>query len=203
MRLTQGMIEGAVQIVRHLHVLRVTLLWTIQSDPRHSQGGARHREWSRMSEKRLATSVPPGDVMRHANRYTDFRLCRPSGPAAVSGTHGSGVPHDDRSGKLISDADKGLSGTSGIHTEWSFDSSGSPLPSDQPANSNDNPGFLARVRGSAGQNCMTSRPRVPPACSRLCASPARSGGYVAATRSVRTPASTCPRNRSSFSNSQS
>lgn len=68
---------------------------------------------------------------------------------------------------------------------------------------NENLNFMARARACAGQNCMTSRPRVPPACSRRCASPARSGGYVAATRSVKTPASTCRRNWSSFSNSQS
>lgn len=41
--------------------------------------------------------------------------------------------------------------------------------------------ILAMLEGSAdlllrGQNSMTSRPRVPPASSRRCASPARSGG---------------------------
>ncbi len=52
---------------------------------------------------------------------------------------------------------------------------------------------------STDQNKITSRPRVPLASSRRCASAACSGGNVAATRSVMSPSSTCCRNRSSKS----
>ena len=51
-------------------------------------------------------------------------------------------------------------------------------------------GLLARLTRFADQKTITSRPRVPPAANLRCASAARSGGKVSATRRVSLPLAT-------------
>jgi aerobic-type carbon monoxide dehydrogenase small subunit (CoxS/CutS family) len=67
---------------------------------------------------------------------------------------------------------------------------GSPRPGTSPPvapSAGGRPTGPDRTGMPAAQNAMTSRPRTPPASRRRCASAARSGGSVSATRRVRPP----------------
>lgn len=79
-----------------------------------------------------------------------------------------------------------------------------PPPETRPTTYNDGstePGYGQNVciLYSPRQKTITSRPLTPPASSLRCASAARSGGNVSATRSVSSPAATCWASRSNAS----
>ena len=121
----------------------------------------------------------PGDVQRH--RADDHgprvqhepRPAQARHPAQVAKLgQGQDIPGDERCGRI---------GHAGIIAERAC---GRRAP---------------RSRRLRSQKTITSRPRVPPACILRCASAARSGGKVSATRRVRRPSATSRPSRSSAS----